>query len=296
MGGTWMKRILLGLFCVLLSGVAMAGGSSAVRKSVQASMLVTGTIEVAPDGSVAKYAFDHPEKLPPAVTDLLAKAVPVWRFEPIKFDGKPVIAKTPMGLRVVAKPLNDGNYSINVAGAWFGNYVGDEKNIPSEMITHKRTVQPIYPRDAVNARVSGTVYVLMKVGRDGLVADAVAEQVDLRVIGSDSQLTLWRKVLADAALHALKQDTFNPPTLGKAVDRPYWVTRIPVDFSLVGPDAPAAVRGEVYGQWRPYLPGPVQTPTWVSGYALPGSADAVPEGGALLTDTSLNLLTPLGSG
>ena len=214
----------------------------------------------------------------------------------MKFDGKPVIARAPMGLRVVAKPLSDGNYSIGVAGAWFGNYAGDEKKVPSETITYKRTVQPAYPRDAMDAKVSGTVYVLMKVGRDGLVTDAVAEQVDLRVIASDSQLTVWRRVLADAALRALKQDTFNPPTVGKAVDRPYWVTRIPVDFSLVGPAAPAAVQGEVYGQWRPYLPGPVQTPTWASGHTLSGSADAVPESGAMLSDTSLNLLTPLGSG
>jgi hypothetical protein len=267
-----------------------------VRKSVQAAMLVSGTISVASDGSVAQYTLDHPEELPPAVTRLLAQAVPAWRFKPVVMDGKPVIANAPMNLRVVAKSLGDGNYSVSVAGAWFGSHTSDHSEASEETITYKSRVQPVYPSAASESGVSGTVYVLLKVGRDGKVADAAAEQVDLRVIASDSQLAEWRRVLANTALRALKQDTFNPPKVGNDVNRSYWVARIPVDFSLVGPAAPAAVQGEVYGQWRPYLPGPVQTPTWASGHALPGSADAVPEGGAMLTDTSLNLLTPLGSG
>ena len=289
-----MKRWLLGLCCVALSSAALAAGPAAVRKRVQASMLVTGTIEVAPDGSVAQYALDHPEKLPPQVTGLLAKALPVWKFEPVVEDGKRVTAKAPMGLRIVAKPLGDGSYSIGIGGAWFGDGAKDEKNVSQETITYKRRVQPTYPRDAVNAGVAGTVYVLEKVNRDGTVGDAMAEQVDLRVIASDSQLVAWRRVLADAALRALKQGTFNAPTAGKAVDQPYWLARIPVDFSLSGPSAPAVVEEERYGQWRPYVPGPVQEPVWADKHKLAGSADAVPQGGSLLADTSLHLRTPLG--
>lgn len=289
-----MKRLVAGLFCVLLSGVALAAGPSDVRKSVQASMLVTGTIEVATDGSVAQYTLDHPEKLPPVVTGLLAKALPAWKFEPVVEDGKPVTAKAPVGLRVVAKPLGDGTYSISVTGAWFGDGAKDEKNVSQETITYKRRVQPTYPRDAQEAGVAGTVYVLEKVNRDGTVGDAVAEQVDLRVIASDSQLAEWRRVLAGAALRALKQGTFNPPITGKAVNRPYWVARIPVDFSLSGPSAPAAVEKESYGHWRPYVPGPLQEPVWADKHVLAGSADAMPDGGSPLADTSLHLLTSLG--
>src|SRR6185437_14739483 len=102
-----MKRWLPGLLCMVLSGVALAAGPNAASKRVQAgagdqharlhplarlhpnaaskrvqaSMLVTGTIEVAPDGSVAQYALDHPDELPPAVKGLLAKAIPSWKFE-----------------------------------------------------------------------------------------------------------------------------------------------------------------------------------------------------------------------
>jgi hypothetical protein len=288
-----MKRWLLGLCCVLLSSAALAAGPDAVRKRVQASMLVTGTIDVAPDGSVARYAVDHPEELPSQVTSLLDKTLSVWKFEPVMEDGKPVTAKAPMGVRIVAIPLGNGSYSISIAGAWFGNDAKDEKDVSQETITYKHRVQPIYPRDAVSARVAGTVYVLEKVNRDGTVDDAVAEQVDLRMIASDDQLAAWRRVLAGAALRALKQGTFNPPTAGKDVDQPYWIVRIPVDFSLSGPSAPAAVEEERYGQWRPYVPGPVQEPVWADKNKLAGSADAVPEGGSLLADTSLHLRTPL---
>lgn len=291
-----MRRWLLGLFCVVLSGAALADGQYAVSKRVQASMLVTGTIEVAPDGSVAKYTLDHTEKLPPAVTGLLAKALPVWKFEPVNLDGKPVNAKAPMGLRVVAKPVGKGNYSITVASSWFGNFndASNEKNTSAEAFTYKHREQVPYPVEAAHANVSGTVYVLMKVGQDGKVIDAMAEQVDLRIVASDSQLAVWRRMLAHAAVQALRQDTFNVPTLGKDAGRPYWRARIPVDFVMDGAQSLVATRKPIYGQWRSYVPGPVQEPVWAEKHEPAGSADALPEDGSLLANTSLHLLTPLG--
>ncbi|OOG51293.1 energy transducer TonB [Rhodanobacter sp. C01] len=287
-----MKRILLGLFCVLLSGVVMADEPSAVRKSVQASMLVSGTVEVATDGSVTHYTLDHPKALPKVVTGLLAQAVPAWRFRPVMVDGKPAAAKAPMSLRVVAKPQGDGNYSVSVVAVWFGDGVKNQSEVSAETISYKTRAQPVYPRDAADRQVSGTVYVLLKVGRDGNVTDAVAEQVNLRVVPSNTSEMVWcRRVLADAALYAMKRDRFNLPTVGEDVNRSFWVVRIPVAF-----DTHVAVREAAYGQWQAYVPGPVQRPDWASGRDSLGSADAVPEGGALLADTSLDLLTPLSGG
>jgi hypothetical protein len=140
-----MKRILSGLFCVLLSGMAMADGSSAVRKSVQATMLVSGTVEVAADGSVTHYTLDHPEELPKAVTGLLTQAVPAWRFKPVVVDGKPAAAKAPMSLRVVAKPQGNGNYTVSVVAVWFGDGAKNESEASAETISYKTKVQPIYP-------------------------------------------------------------------------------------------------------------------------------------------------------
>jgi len=45
-----MKRLILGLFCALSSCVALAAGQNAVRDRSESAMLMTGTLEVAPDG------------------------------------------------------------------------------------------------------------------------------------------------------------------------------------------------------------------------------------------------------
>jgi len=290
-----MKRWMFALCCMMLAGVALANGRDEMRNRVQASMLVTGTIEVAPDGSVVTYTVDHPDKLPPVVKDLLARAVPAWRFEPVTRDGKAVGAKAPMGLRVVAKPVGHGGYAFAVASSWFG-YFNDEgkREAAAGDFRYKHRLPVAYPSDAASARVSGTVYALLKVGRDGAVIDAVAEQVNLRIRASERDMATWRKKLADAALRALRRYTFHVPTTGPDAAEPYWMARVPVDFVLDGFYAPKAAREADYGQWQPYVPGPVQEPAWAGKRGLAGSPDATPEDGSLLADMSLHLLTPLG--
>lgn len=281
-----MKTWIVGLLCMVASSALLAAGPAAVRKRVQASMLVRGTIEIAPDGSVAKYTLDHPDQLPAAVKNLLGKAIPVWKFKPVEQDGAPVEAKAQMGLRVVAKPMGDKEYSLGVAGAWFGQGALNQSSVTAQTITYKSKKQPDYPLGAAYSRVSGVVYALLKVGRDGKVMDAVAEQVDLGVVASDSQLQVWQRMLAAATLSALKQDTFNVPQSGPEANKPYWVARIPVTFQLT-------TNAMSYGQWQAYVPGAVRLPEWAQEHRLAGSPDAVPEGGILLASQSLQLLTPL---
>lgn len=109
-----------------------------------------------------------------------------------------------------------------------------------------------------------------------------------------SEMAVWRMRLAHAAVRALQKDTFHVPTVGPDSGRPYWMVNIPVNFVLDGPDVPAAAGDEVYGQWQPYVPGPLQEPAWAEKQTVEGRLDAVPEGGSLLANTSLRLLTPLG--
>ena len=290
-----MKRCMLVLCCMMLAGVAIANGRDDLRDRVQASMLVTGTIEVAPDGSVVTYTVDHPDKLPPVVKDLLARAVPAWRFEPVTRDGKAVGAKAPMGLRVVAKPVGHGGYALAVASSWFG-HLNDEgrHEAAADDFTYKQRLSVAYPSDAASAGVSGTVYALLKVGRDGKVIDAAAEQVNLRIRASERDMATWRKKLADAALRALRRYTFHVPTTGPDAAEPYWLARVPVDVALHGFHAPKVARKADYGQWQPYVPGPLQEPDWADKRRLAGSPDATPEDGSLLADMSLHLLAPLG--
>ena len=285
-----MKCWLLGLSCMMLSGALMAAGPAAVRKRVQASMLVTGTIDVAPNGHVAGYALDHPDKLPATVRDLLGKAIPHWAFEPVTVNGQPVIARSPMSVRVVAQPLADGRYSITVAGAAFGHGADGS----GRTLVTKHRVTPLYPREALKARVAGKVYVLVRVDRQGQVAEALARQVNLRVIAGDRDMARWREVLARAALNAIRHWTFTPPTVGKAAIAPYWQATVPVNFSLRGWGVPRAEGRPSYGQWQPYVPGPVQQAPWVDRRMLAGSADAVPGSGLFQADPMLHLRTALG--
>ncbi|ULU25589.1 hypothetical protein [Dyella terrae] len=117
-----MKRIYVVWLCGWLLagavGVTDAATASQVRKTAEVGMLVTGTVEVNPNGSLHGYALDEPEKLPPVVVEVIGKTVSSWEF---KLSG-PItdVLKTKMSLRVVAKPLGDGQFKVAVEGSSFG--------------------------------------------------------------------------------------------------------------------------------------------------------------------------------
>jgi hypothetical protein len=280
-----MKRLLLGVFCVLLSGMALAGGPDAVHKSVQASMLITGSITVEPSGVVRSYTLDQSERLPLAVVDLIGKSTKVWKFAPTLVDGQAVAAKARMSLRIVAKPVDDGAFALSVASACFDDDSHDDK--PNAIISFKSHRPPNYPQSAANEGVSGTVYLLLLIGPDGRVKNVAAEQVNLRVIGSDREMDQWRRTLASTAVRGARHWTFNVPTSAKDDSRDH-IVRAPVTFLLFG--RPMAR----YGSWNAYVPGPRNQILWAVGSRLmAGSVDAVPAGGLSQVDQGMQLATPL---
>src|SRR3569623_3357511 len=178
-----MKRLLLGMTGLLLAFAVWAQGPRAVCEQVEASMVVTGSIGVPPQGTVLAFALDRPEKLPPLVADLIDKAIPQWTFQPVLRDGKPVAAKARMRLRVVAQPIGEGKFKVALRGAWFGD--------PGQGIRKESALQPRYPMQAIRGRVEATVYVALRLDRAGRVSDAAAEQVHLRVIAGESEMKRW---------------------------------------------------------------------------------------------------------
>ncbi|MFC5524484.1 energy transducer TonB [Rhodanobacter ginsengisoli] len=276
---------------MMLTGMALAAGPAAVRKRVQASMLVTGSITVAPDGSVKSYVVDQPEQLPSPVIGLIKRSVPTWRFVPVVLDGRPVFAKAAMNLRIVAKPLGDGKYSLGIGSSYFSqpSSSGDPGR---ETVTARQRRPPNYPPFAVEARVSGTVYLVLRVNRQGMVVDAAAEQVNLDVVANDTEMKRWRTVLADAALRAARKWTYNPPTSGRDAAAPSWVIRVPVEFSLSEWGKPVPVAK--YGAWHAYVPGPQNTPAWMMEEpGVGGSADAIPAGSISQVGRGLQMTTSL---
>lgn len=267
------------------AGVTLAGGRGEVRKQTELSMLVIGQIVIERDGKVQEYVLDDAAKLPPIVPQLLDKATGHWQFDPIVIDGKSIRARTAMSVRLVAKPLDDGRFDVRVAAANFG------KPAEGEFLTSSEPLKPpMYPQAAARSGVGGTVYVVVRVGRDGKVEDAMAEQVNLRVVDTEGGMKRWRGMMADAALDRARTWTFVPPTKGEEVDEPFWLARVPIDFLLheQKPTEP--------GKWEAYIPGPRESAPWLGGMDASLGADAVAGSGIFPVKGGPRLLSPLDGG
>src|SRR5690606_37388169 len=104
--------------------------------------------------------------------------------------------------------------------------------------------------------VHGVVYVVVRVDRSGRVQDAVAELVNLRILGSEREMEQARELLAKSALVAARKWTFKPPTRGEWADQERWSARVPVDYRFADDGKPR------YGQWESYVPGPRNPIPW----------------------------------
>lgn len=274
-----MKRLLMGWLVLLLAGSAI-GGSPAPSERIEASRLVDGTIGITPTGTVLAYTLDRPERLQPVVKEAIAKSVPQWTFRPVLLDRKPVAAKAPMHLRLVASPRADGAYDIHIASAYFGDQ-------SSSVMQRGEKVAPRYPAPALRARLGGTVYLLLRIDRDGHVAEAIARQVNLGAHASERVLTQWRALFAESPLRAARQWTFSPAATG---DPAYRIVTAPVRYELHELNARPK---DAYGQWESYVPGPVEPAPWFDAdNLLSAGTDAVPADG-IFSEPSLRLLTPL---
>lgn len=287
------KRYWLGLALCAFAATAIAGVAE-VRKQIEMSMLVTGTIDIDPDGSVAAHSIDQPDKLPPAVLQLLDKALPHWRFEPVVVDGRIVRARSQMGVRVVARKLEDGNYQLRIGSVSFGQNEGKatEKRATGKQASKsgKRMGPPKYPPGAYRAGVTGTVYLLLKLDEQGDVADVTAEQVNLYVVGNERQMEQARKQLSDASIAAARRWRFDEPAHDVLGDDGYAVIRVPIDYRFRGQ------KDAGYGEWKAYVPGPRQRPSWADDEDDSPSPDAMIAGQAYPVGSGPRLLTPFTQG
>lgn len=286
-----MHRTLSALLGIaFLAGAAPVADAQTVRQArqeVEASMLVTGHVDIGRDGRAASHVFDQPDKLPPYVVELIARAVPSLRFEPVLVDGAPVIARAKTSVRLVATPAGDGegNMQLRIASAHFGEEYSETDRTS---VRQSNLRPPRYPMNIAQIGGKGMVYLLVKVGRDGKAADVVAEQVNLTALGNARQMEMIRATLSKTAVdNALKHWTFTPPEEGEAVDRDYWVVRVPVDFRL------SDDRDTAYGKWSAYHPGPQQRPVWAAPTPPGFSPDTLVAGGMTPETSRFRLLTPI---
>lgn len=282
-------RIWVMVALVLTALPVWAGGVSEVRKQAEASMLLTGSVEVRPDGSLIRYQLDQPEKIDPTVREFVESNIKSWSFAvsslPKGVSANATVVNT-MSILVVAKQIEGDKYEFRLASSYFS----PKKQEPGTEFEYKdRKKMPVYPNKAVHAHLEGSVYLLVKVNPDGSVGDAIAEQVNLRgVANSEKEMESWRTLLATSALTAVKRWTFVVPTVGEQAQQPFFLVRVPVTYAF--PDTKQAE----YGGWDLYVPGPRHTNDWEQADDNPGFApDALAANGGIYSSNGLRLNSPL---
>lgn len=284
------------LLCLLLAASAPLPARTPVGRVLDQAvntLAVKGSIEIDASGKVQRYALEHPEAYSESVRGMLARVVPQWTFHPVLVDGVPVAARSAMYLRLQAEPIGDGQFRIVVAGATFDDdgSAGPGTQVDVDV---RAMPPPKYPLDEMKARIGGQVLVVVRIGRDGRVEDAIAEQTNLDQLGTKKAMARWRRDLETAAVATLKHWTFTTPTRGPDAGAPYWSVRIPVVYTA-GDTAPPGTPG----QWDSYVPGPRRVIPWATEeeQALADNGlDALPGSGIFPLKPTLQLLTPLNAG
>lgn len=238
-----MTRLLL-LFLLCLSVAAHAG--EAPRPEF--AMTATGDLEIGPDGGVRSWKMDS-AKLGASVESLLQRNVERWRFEPVKVDGNPVIAKTRMSIELTAVPHGDG-YLMKVNHVYFGSLKprGDR-------------AMPRYPAAAIRERLGARVLLLVKLDAEGNVVEAHPYQTSLSKRGREKHVERWRELFAQASVAAVSQWKYEPSEVAGGIKASH-VMFVPIVYQAVEqgrrPD----------NRWQGYVPGPVKPAPWVDAQSL----------------------------
>ena len=272
------------LALVLLAGSTMAGNAREARQQAESSLRVSGSLVVGPDGKVASHELDPEAPLTPALKAFVDDSIRGWRFKPVLVDGKPVRAKVPMSLRLVAKRADDGKFSVTIASTYFGS---EDDLATTDRLRSIRLSPPRFPKGALMMGGKGVVYLVVQVGRDGKVTNVDAEQVNLRVAGTEGQMASLRKQFTDAAVRAARGWTFTIPTTGPEANDATWLVRVPVDYRLDD----ERQRGNA---WDTYIPGPRNfgMPWATEKLRMAGSPDALPDDGVFPLQQGATLLNP----
>lgn len=269
----------------LAASTAQAGGVGAVRKQAEVSMLVRGEISVDVRGEVDDLSIERPGELPAGVVDFVDTQVRTWKFRPMQVEGRDVAVRNRMRVLVVAKKRDDGNYGLRLQAVGFDPLVADS----GYEVASRDMKPPPYPVALARAGASGTVYLVIRVGRDGTVREAFAEQVNLKSVAAERVMKKMRDAFAVSAVGAARDWLFTPPSRGELAGAEYWTVRTPVDYTL-GTKLPK------YGEWVAYVPGPRLTAEWADQELVRGSPEALADGGIeMLAANRLRLLTPLGA-
>ncbi len=234
-----------------------------------------GEVQIAPDGHVSDYRLHS--KLGPTLAALVDSNVRGWRFEPVVIDGKPVIAKTAVHIKLKAEPRGDtDDYAVQIVNVTFGSPQRSRGMKP-----------PKYPEAAIRARIGAKVMLSIRLDDTGKVVEVQPYQTSLnRRASSEMEAEQWRHLFEASSVAAARtwhydlSETVNGKPMGTDAV-------VPLVFSLHG----NGMHDPVPGEWTAYLPGPQHPATWSasSRETVVGDLALIPEGQALSMDSRFHL-------
>lgn len=285
-----MNRLFLVLVVALVAvWHPEAAADLAAKSQVESSLRLAGSIDIAADGSVEDIALERVEKVPQAVLKFARDAALRWRFEPIRnAEGEAIAVSSPVRMLLVAREVTGGDFELRIESVSFDRHI---PNNPASLV-YEHAPPPKYPNKPRKAWVQGTVYVVVKVGRDGRVEDLGVRQVNLQAMARESEMRRWREAFAAASVQAIREWRFRVPTEGISVDLDRWFVIIPIAFRLQGDgirvsDSP----------WEAYVRGPREALPWddVVGSERVAQMESLAPGGVYMAHSDgPRLLTPLG--
>lgn len=259
---------------LLLAASMVFGSSFAFAQSGKAAleMDADGEVQIATDGHVSDYRLTT--RLAPAVAELVDRSARGWKFEPVLVDGRPVLAKTHMHLRLRAEPTGSGDQvRLRVVETNFGAPKGI------------RMKPPHYPEEAVQLHLGGRVLLTLKIDEQGNVIDVLPYQTSLdHRASSEQEAEHYRGVLERASIAAARTWHFDMTEMinGKPMGT---VAMVPIMYTVRDTATPPP------NKWRAFAPGPVHPAPW-SGQQVVDAA-TLKEGAAAALQSRFHLKEPI---
>jgi len=195
--------------------------AEAVRNHISGKVVLKVAVDDNGVPTSAEVASVTPEESAHALADAAIAAAMQWRYNPARKDGKPVGGEVFVPVDFV---LDDGK------GAMLTPKVASA----DANVSYRKMRPPAYPKEAIAAKVSGTLYVRAHIDAEGKVSDAYVDQA----------VPITALALKDSALISIKNWTFNPPTRnGQAMESDVLV---PMQFRIEGEPSPSVGSAPAY--------------------------------------------------
>lgn len=249
---TSSRTLLIGLLLCLAA--PLHAFAVEAEPAIEYEIWLSGSIEIAPDGTASSHALDQNVALSGASLESVRKSMAQWRFDPSARGAQ--VGRVPMRLRLTATRNADGTFAVRIADALFGEMPKEEMVSFQGGDTWDKVVQPQYPASLGVRGIGGMVQLVLQVGCDGKPIQVIAAQTKLDRLLSPNRMAFLRERLEASALQAARKWRFSGPSVGGEVDAPYWTIQVPLLFLME--DQP---RPEV-GKWFAWAPGPQREIPW----------------------------------